>query len=402
MTIFDDLPMNEAKRRTSEKWQQYSSDVLPMWVAEMDVMPPQIMLQNVCQKVIAGDLGYLSYQGFTDFANSFREYSANLWDLQIDLNNIYDDIDVLRGIRKCIDSVLKHNINAKVIVNEPVYPPFLKYLSDGYTREVVKLTSDNRLDFDALEKAFAYDISGQVDKIQNGNDISKVFVLCSPHNPTGTVHNYNELKKLIELAKKYCVVLIADEIHGSLIRGNERFIPLQKVLNDLNEPTFMSFTVTSASKTFSIPGMKSALIISNNNYEFCQKNNFRKGGGEYLGTYAQTICLKNAMPWLSKVISGLDENFEYFKQRMNELFGKINFEIPQGTYFAWVNFAPYLENNNQSAHQQILEKCKIAFNSGESFLSNTQQEEYRTYVRINLATSKEIIDEMFKRLKNLL
>src|SRR5204863_1084158 len=91
----------------------------------------------------------------------------------------------------------------QVVVNPPVYPPFLAVPRE-VGREVVEapLGPDWRLDLDALEATFAHG--------------ARCYLLCSPHNPTGTVHTRDELAVVAELAAAHDVLVIADEVHAPM------------------------------------------------------------------------------------------------------------------------------------------------------------------------------------------
>ena len=82
-----------------------------------------------------------------------------------------------------------------------------------------------------------------------------------PHNPTGRVWTEDELKKTVEICKKYDKWIICDEIHCDLIRRGVTFTPIMNVAPEYADRIVVC---TAPSKTFNLAGMKTSNIVIHN------------------------------------------------------------------------------------------------------------------------------------------
>jgi cystathionine beta-lyase len=424
MNPLEQYTLEELRSRTSEKWRNYPEDVLPLWVAEMDVMLPRPLIDELAKTIKMGDVGYLSKAGFERYATAFCDFTERHWHWKHDPAHIADVPDVVQGCCRVIDTWLQHDAANSVIVSTPIYPPFINKYSSGYRLVDVPLTAtDYRLDIPALEAAFADATTGQK---------RAAYALCNPNNPTGTVHTVEELRELARISEEYNVLVVADEIHGPLVTArnfscdghsnaqctnpaehgkHSAFVPYLSI----PEARF-AVTVTSASKAYSIPGMKAALTIPSAHPSGDAQNliwnsgNFGKATSEHIGALAQTICLEKCDDWLYHLVQGIRNNLAYFETLAAEYFPKAKWTSPSGTYFEWVDFSAY--NLAQSPSKHFLDKAKVAFNPGKTFATPLQMNwsglpsnpneqavttPYDSFVRMNLATSQEIIRMALER-----
>ncbi|MDR2508719.1 MAG: aminotransferase class I/II-fold pyridoxal phosphate-dependent enzyme [Candidatus Ancillula sp.] len=429
MNPLEQYSLEELQQRTSEKWRNYSADVLPLWVAEMDVRMPDELVQGLHDAISIGDVGYLSKEGFKRYAKAFCDFSKRHWGWEHDPNHIADVPDVVQGCRKVIDAYLEHNPQNSVIVSTPIYPPLINSYAKGYRYVDAPLVgSAYRLDFDLLEQAFA-------SCTKDGKRAA--YALCNPSNPSGTVHTHEELTKLAELSSKYEVLVVSDEIHSPLVTARN-YEHDHHAANCCNSPerhgkhsAFIPYLsipeadfavcVCSASKAFSIPGMKAALVIPSSHMSgkaqdlIWHSGHFGQATSEHIGALAQTICLEQCDEWLYHLVQGIRNNQTYFESLAHKYFPDAKFTTPEGTYFAWVDFSSYARSgripHNMTPQKFFLEQAKVALNPGRTFATPLQMgwsglpvddtskgepadrvsTKYDNFVRINLATSQEII-----------
>lgn len=441
MNPFEHYTLDQLKKRTSEKWSNYPEDVLPLWVAEMDIKPPQEMVEEINKVLEIGDLGYLSKKGFDRYTKAFTDFSKRHWGWEHNPLYIADVLDVVSGCKRVIDAYLEHDSSNSVIVSTPIYPPFINKYTSGYQYHDAPLNSDGRLDFDILEEKFSYCTK---------NNKKAVYALCNPSNPTGTVHTEAELRKLALLSLKYGVLLISDEIHGALVteRNFEHDGHLLKDCDNVNshgkhssfvpllsiEEAGLAVTVTSASKAFSIPAMKAALVIPSSSGETTLQNNtskaqdliwhsgqFGQATSEHFGALAQTICMERCDEYLYHLVQGVRNNIAYFESLAKRYFPLASFTPAKGCYFAWVDFSKYKENGkipeDVLPSKYFREVAKVALNPGRTFATplkmhwsgmpldipeNKVQTKYDNFVRINLGTSQEIIRMACERISSVL
>ncbi|MGW4278107.1 aminotransferase class I/II-fold pyridoxal phosphate-dependent enzyme, partial [Streptomyces seoulensis] len=195
----------DLRRRTSMKWRTHPADVLPLWVAEMDVPQPEPVVRAVTDALALGDTGY---PVGTAYAEALAAFAAKRWGwdgLAVERTALVPD--VMLGAVEMLKLVT--GPGDPVIVSPPVYPPFFQFVTH-MDRRVVRapLGADLRLDLGALDEAFRRAVAG------GGR---AAYLLCSPQNPTGTVHTAAELAAVAELADRHGVRVVADEIHAPLV-----------------------------------------------------------------------------------------------------------------------------------------------------------------------------------------
>lgn len=211
------LTLEQLRRRTSMKWRTYPQDVLPLWVAEMDVPLAEPVARAVRDAVALGDTGY---PAGTAYAEALADFAHTRWSwdgLAVERTSIVPD--VMLGIVEMLKLV--SGPGDPVVVNSPVYPPFYQFVGN-MGRQVVEaeLGADGRIDFEVLEGVFA--------RVRKGA-ARPAYLLCSPHNPTGAVHSAEELADVAALARTYGVRVVADEIHAPLMAAGAAFVPYLSV-----------------------------------------------------------------------------------------------------------------------------------------------------------------------------
>ena len=169
--------------------------------------------------------------------------------------------------------------------------------------------------------------------------IIKFFLFCSPHNPTGNVWTKNELEKLAEIAVKYDLYVISDEIWYDFVHPDKEHTILYKVNEELRD---LLITCTAASKTFNLAGLStSSIIISNeslrNKFLFEVKRS-HYGAGNIFGFEATKIAYNKCEIWLDALLELVFNNQKMVNKFFRENFPKIKAPISDGTYLQWLDF----------------------------------------------------------------
>ncbi len=234
-----ELTETELRGRTSVKWSQYPEDVLPLWIAEMDARPAAVVTDALQDLVTRGDAGYGVVGHCLD---AFAGFARRRWGWAVAEDAGVELADVLTGLATAIR--LATAPGAPVVLNPPVYPPFYEVVEWAERRvALAPLGADGRLDLDRLDSVLAELGPGAC------------YLLCSPHNPTGTVHTRVELEAVAQVAAEREARLIVDEIHAPLApRG---FVPFLTV-----EGGGRGFVATSASKAFNLAGLKAGMLLA--------------------------------------------------------------------------------------------------------------------------------------------
>ncbi|WP_030937900.1 MalY/PatB family protein [Streptomyces sp. NRRL S-646] len=370
------LSLESLRCRTSMKWRTYPADVLPLWVAEMDVPLAEPVVRAVTEALALGDTGYPAGTAYAEALAAFAQKRWG-WDgLAVERTAIVPD--VMLGVVEMLKLVTGHG--DPVVVNPPVYPPFYQFVGH-MDRQVLEapLGADLRIDFDALEEAFRQAVAG---------GRRAAYLLCSPHNPTGTVHTAGELAAVAALADRYGVRVVADEIHAPLTLSGADFVPYLSVPGGESGLSLMS-----ASKAWNLAGLKAALAIAGPAAaaDLARLPEEVSHGPSHVGVIAHTAALTEGTAWLDALLTGLDDNRRLLTGLLAEHLPAIAYRPGEATYLAWLDCRGL--GLGADPAQVFLERGRVALNSGIPFGSGGTG-----HVRLNLATSPELITEGVRRM----
>lgn len=384
MNPLEVLTLEELRGRTSMKWRMYPSDVLPLWVAEMDV-PLAPAIQDVLHHAIAtGDTGYPSGHGY---AEALAGFAARRWGWTgLDTGRTAVVPDVMMGVVEALRLVSEPGDT--VVVCSPVYPPFYAFVTHAGRRIVeAPLGADGRLDLDTLETAL--------------RQRAKVLLLSSPHNPTGVVHTRAELSAVAGLASRYGVRVISDEIHAPLVLGGAAFTPYLHISGSEN-----SFALFSASKGWNLAGLKAALLVAGPEAgaDLARLPEEVSHGPSHLGVLAHTAAFDDGSAWLDDLLAGLERNRELLTEIIAEQLPGLTLIRPEATYLAWldcralgipVTDRPGVVSELDGPARMFLDRARVALSSGHVFGTGGAG-----FVRLNFATSPAILREALRRMRD--
>jgi cystathionine beta-lyase len=368
------LSLEQLHRRTSAKWSTYPDDVLPLWVAEMDVPLAEPVRRALVAAAETGDTGYASTG---HYAPAMREFALHRWGWDLDVETTRQVPDVMRGVVEVLRLVTSPG--DPVVVNSPVYPPFYAFVAhDG--RRVVEspLRDDGRLDLPGLAGTFA-ELTG------GGGRAS--YLLCSPHNPTGSVHTPEELAEVARLAQHHGVRVVADEIHAPVVFADARHTPYLTVPGSGN-----AFALLSASKAWNLPGAKAALAVAGADAaEDLRRMPEEVGhGATHLGVLSHVAALREGVEWLDELLAGLDENRRLLADLLAEHLPDVGYRVPDGTYLAWLDCRALGLDDPGAV---FLDKGRVALLPGSEFGTGGEG-----FVRLNLATAPDVLVEAVHRM----
>lgn len=370
------MSLAELRTHKSAKWRDFPSDILPLPVAEMDFPVAAPIRELLMQMVSKSDLGYLG--SIPELAIAFASFSSKRWNWSVDTEQVHIATDVGVGVVEILRVLAKPG--DKVLINSPVYHNFSHWISEVNLEKVdVPFHQQGKewsLDFTEIEEAYRSGI--------------KAHLLCSPHNPLGRVYSREELMKFAELANRYSVVIISDEIHGPLTFSDSKFIPFLSLGPDAES---VGITVTAASKAWNIAGLKCAILVSQSDQmnELLRKlpiaTHYR---ASLLGAFATATAFTDGEEWLDAVVVALDDNRKLLGELLKMRLPKANYVPPQNGYLAWIDFSEY---EVEEPARRFLERGRVAVLAGGGFGSHTPN-----FVRLNFATSPEILSEAVERM----
>jgi len=380
---FDNLP---SRRSTgSLKWTQYPTDVLSLWLADMD-FPVAPQIQKALQEQIKhGVLGYEMPN--KKLYELIVARMKKLYDWNIDPDWITYTPGVNNG----------YNIAARAfcskqkgyLIQTPVYNEF---------HDAERFTGVKKHEAQLARKVSGNRISYEVDfdAIERGVKKSGMFLLCNPHNPVGMIFSRAELNRIAEICLANDVTIVSDEIHSEILLDDAKFKPLASISREIANH---SVTLVSASKAFNVPGLVCAFAIIPN-HDLRKK--FRAvGNGMAVEvttpglTAAQVAYSGKADAWLRTLRRYLTANRDFIIAYLNENLPGVRTTKPDATYLMWLDFSEY--KLQPSPFEFFLKEAKVAFSNGAVFGKGSER-----FVRLNFGTSRKLIMDGLKRIHNTL
>lgn len=385
----EQLSIEQLRQRTSAKWHYYPADVLPMWVAEMDVPLAEPIAQGLRHAVEIGDTGYAAGHAY---AHALKDFAAARWGWDgFPADSAKSVPDVMMGIVEVLRLISEPG--DPVVVNCPVYPPFYAFVTHAGRRVVESpMTEEGRIDLHRLEDTF---------RALN----RAVYLLSSPHNPTGAVHTREELTAVAGLARTYGVRVIVDEIHAPLALPGAQFVPYLSVPGSED-----AFSVLSASKAWNLAGLKAALAVAGPEAQSDLDSTPEEvaHGASHFGVMAHTEAFRHGGDWLDALLRGLDENRSLLIDFLTDRMPELQCRAPQGTYLAWIDCralglhdegsaGPGVVSELEGPARYFLDQARVALSSGHVFGTGGSG-----HVRLNFATSQANLLEGLERMATAL
>jgi cystathionine beta-lyase len=373
--VFDSL--DTARARRSVKWRTHPGDVLPMFVAEMDLALAPPVRQVLAEAVAASDTGYA--MAFPHLGEAVAGFAQRRWGWTVDPEQVHPVPDVGVGMVEVLRALDAGG--RSVVFSPPVYPPFWHWTAEVGARavEVPLARQDDgsyRLDLPALEQAFA---AGPV-----------AYMLCHPHNPVGRIHDAPELAALVELASRYGVTLVSDEIHAPLALPGQTFTPLLTVPGAAE----VAVSLVSASKAFNLAGLKCATAVAASPRmravldRLPEDLRYRVG---HLGVLAGIAAFTECDAWLDGLTAALAERFDQLDRLLAEQLPELVWQRPQATYLAWLDCRAH--GDGEEPCRRFLERGRVAVEPGPRFGAPGSG-----FVRLNVGTSADVLTEGVARM----
>ncbi len=359
----------------------YPSDMIPMWVADMDFSVPDCVKKAMYETVDRGIFGYslVGDRYYTAVENwFFRRYG---W--KVDRSWIVQTPGVVTALSAAIRVVTQPG--DAVLIQSPVYHHFFRTVERN-GRQVVEnpLKYENGeyfMDFDDLEAKI------KVHKI-------KLMFLCSPHNPVCRVWSPEELKKLGSICKEYGVTLLADEIYCDFFSPGFHHTPFATVCPEMTDHLIVS---TSPSKSFNIAGLQiSNIFIPGEELREKYRTEIGKVGYNncnYFGMTACTAAYEQGEEWLEDCKAYIWGNVQYIQNFIREKLPEIHVVQPQGTYLMWLDCSG-LGLTPDGLEDLLLHKAHVWPDMGTKFGEKTGQ-----FIRLALACPRSVVEEVMNRLE---
>ncbi len=363
-----------------------TSDVEPVWVADMDIDTPEFALNAVRDRLKHPILGY---EEVPDSAFEAQcAWMKKEHDVVFELEDILYSHSVVASMSLAIEAFSE--IGDKVIVQTPVYPPFFHSVIRS-KRELLKNSliqgKDGRYSFDVE------DLKSKIDKD------TKLLLLCSPHNPVGRVWSREELLEILEVCLENDVVVFADEIHSDLVYAPNKHIPFASLNQKARD---ISVTAIGVGKTFNMAGFAiSSVAIPN--AELKEKflevyNRVHFAEGSTLSHVAFESAYRDGKEWLEELKIHLYENYSLLENLCLKYPDVIKITPIEATYLAWLD-CKGMGLRDKLLREFFIKEAKLGLNAGISF-----GREGSGFMRLNFALSRakmlRVISLLQSALKN--
>lgn len=362
---------------TGVKWTRYGPDVLPAWVADMDLSAPACVVEALEAVVARRDFGY-NRRALGALPGAFADWQASRHGWAIDPAEVRVFCDVLHAIDTAL--WLCTEPGDGVVLLTPIYPPFLNALATTDRRLVeVPLDPDGwRLDPERLRAAI--------------DSRTRAILLCNPHNPTGRVFDATELAALAEVAEEHDLLLLSDEVWADLVlEGGGRHIPLASLGPEVQARTL---TISAASKAFNLAGLRCAVAHLGHRGLAAAVERLPAhllGAVGTPGAEATLAAWTGGGPWLADLVAHLSARRDQLARRLAADLPEVGFSPPEATYLAWLDFRPLGYGDDPAT--ELLEEARVALSYGPDFGLRG-----RGFARLNFATSEAILDQLVDRL----
>ncbi|NKB99731.1 MAG: putative C-S lyase [Pseudomonadales bacterium] len=371
MTFNFDQGVNR-RGTSSTKWEKFSPDVLPMWVADMDFAAPDFVISAIRERLDHPILGYTDRPESLNTA--FQGWLQRHYGWEVEADWLVWLPGVVTGLNLACRTQIALGDRSKAMIPTPVYHPFLDLgQNSGLVEQRVSMAVlDGRweMDFDRMR--------AEIDK-QTGS-----LLICNPQNPTGRCYTTSELGELAHIAERNDLLLVSDEIHCNIILDpGTRHQPIAQVHPEIAQ---QSISLFAATKIYNIPGVSCAVAVIPNSSIREQYKEARVGlvsGIGPLGFVASEAAFNDTTQWIPELVGYLSGNYDLLREALGKRLAKLD-----ATYLAWIDVSD-LGLENPEAH----------FASHGLGISPGAQFDGSGYIRLNFGCPRATLDEGIARLK---
>ena len=358
-----------------------NSELLPLWVADMDFETPSFITEALRQRLQHSLFGYTVEPKEYWPTVIWWIFAHHGWDVKREWLTYIPGI--VKGIGMAINVFVKED--EKVIIQPPVYHPF-RLTSLGNGREVVynplheNEDGSYSMDFDNLETVI--------------DEKCRLLILSNPHNPGGIVWDRETLVRLADLCYQHHILVLSDEIHCDMALWDNKHIPFATVSR---KAAACSITFGSPSKTFNIAGIVSSYAIVPDNkirnrfFSWLKANELDEP--TLFAPIATIAAFQEGETWRKDMLKYIEENIDFTINYCANYLRSIKPWRPQASFLVWLDCRALELNHNQLV-SLFIQKAHLALNDGEMF-----GEEGRGFMRMNVAVPQSILKHALDQLR---
>ena len=357
-----------------------TEDVLPAWVADMDIQTPQFVLNAVQKRLQHPIVGYedvpaSAFQAQIDWVQKHHG-------MLLGVEEMFHSHSVVASMSVAIEAFT--NEGDGVVVQTPVYPPFFHSVMQHkrkFIKNPLKMLEDG---------SYTFDIEDLRKKIDAN---TKLLLLCSPHNPVGRVWRRKELEAILEVCLEHNIVVFSDEIHSDLVYAPHKHIPFAS-LSDAAKNS--SVTALGVGKTFNMAGFAmSSVAIANEMLRTRFKEVYDKvhfAQGNVLSHAAFEAAYREGEAWLEALLPHLRKNYTQLYELSLRYIHAMKITPIEGTYLAWLDCRE-MGFNDKQLRDFFVHEAKLGLNAGISF-----GREGSGFMRLNFAVPSDKMSRIISQL----
>lgn len=354
------------------------TDLIPLWVADMDFRTPPFIMEALRKRLTHEILGYTTKAD--SWYTSIIRWLDQRYGWQVSPHELSFTPGIVPGLAMAIQCFTE--VGDKVMVQPPVYHPFFLVTQHNH-REVVynPLVLENgqyRMDMERFKE----DVKG-----------CKLFILCNPHNPGGRVWSREELIEVARICKDNGTLVISDEIHADLTFPSHVHCSFATVSEEAREN---SLVFMSASKAFNIPGLSSSYCVVKN--ESLRRkfqayiNASELGEGHVLAFIGVAAAYSNGTEWLDQMLAYVQGNIDFVDEYLKKYTPCIKVIRPQASYLLFLDCRE-MGLPQEELVRFFVEEAHLALNDGSIF-----GKEGTGFMRLNAATPRSVLERALLQL----
>lgn len=377
MTVSWEADFKRLRALNGVKWTHHPADVIPAWVADMDLPQAPAIIAAVRKLVDDGDFGYnFSAARRLPVAFAKRQEERFGWRSEPKENRLF--CDVLQAVDVALWAHTEPGDG--VVLFTPVYAPFYAAIEAAGCRLIdVPLEPGTWcLDPERLEAAI--------------DARTRAILTCDPHNPTGRSFTREELAAIAEIAERHDLLVISDEIWADLVYTDA---PAHTPFASLSPETERrTITVAAASKAFNLAGLRCA-IAHLGHPQIAEKiaalPGHLLGAVGSPGAEATLAAWTRSDEWLAETCAHLQANRDHLAARLAAELPEVGLRVPEATYLAWLDFSATGIAEDPAGY--LLEHARVALSCGGDFGASGS-----AFARMNFATTRTLLDESIDRI----
>lgn len=400
--MLDTLRIIDRQNSSSIKWNREhiqaicgNPDAEPFWVADMDLAVAQPIQQELEHLVTHGVYGYPTFSDTIELFSAWTKKRHN-WTIEESLTVISPGM--LVSVSLLVE--LLSNTGDGIIVPLPAYHPFLKIVS-----EMGRTLIPFPLEYNQKQAKFSLNVQAFEQLCLETHP--KIFIFCSPHNPTGIVWDAELIKALAHICARNNIAVISDEIHADMVYAPKQHTPFANIASQVG---CKSVTCMAPSKTFNIAGEHFSVSVFTDTLlaQQYQKrlSQLNLSSPSLFSLVAARAGYKYGYEWLQELNAYLQGNIAAFTAILEEQTPLISVIKPEASFIAFLDCThligavehdahnhPQLYDPSQSPNGGLLsrffgQRAGVAMNDGTSFGGLA----YKPFVRFNFGTHREAIE----------